>query len=70
MTTKPTHYVHCNSGEALFVKEADFFESQGGLSSEWGKHWRPVVAGSIGDARRQAAKLFGVRLSWIHDGEE
>lgn len=67
---EPTHYVHCNSADALFVKEAKFFESQGGLKESWGKAWKPVVATSIGDARRQAAKIFGVKLSWIHHGEE
>lgn len=65
-----THFVHCNSGFALFVKDADFFISQGGLVEEWGRAWRPVIASSIGDARRQAAKLFGVPLSLIHRGEQ
>jgi len=45
-----THYVHFN-GAAHFVKEAKFFEEQGGLTSDWGKAWRPVVAISIEDAR-------------------
>lgn len=67
---KPTHYVLCNSGNALFVKEAAFFASQGGLAEPWGRHWKPVVAKSIGDARRQAAKIFKVRLSPIHIGEK
>lgn len=66
---KATHYVMCNSGKALFVKEAGFFESQGGLTDSWGKAWKPVRAASIGDARRQAAKIFGVPLSHIHAGE-
>lgn len=65
----PTHYVHCNDGNALFVKVADFFVSQGGLTEPWGKAWKPVVATSIGHARRQAAKIFQVELSSIHDGE-
>lgn len=67
---EPTHYVHCNAGNALFVKEAGFFKEQGGLEKEWGKHWTPVVAESIGDARRQAAKMFNVKLSHIHYGEK
>lgn len=66
---RPTHYVHCNSGDALFVKEAGFFEEQGGLREEWGRAWKPVVAYSIGHARRQAALLFNVPLSHIHAGE-
>ena len=66
-----THYVHCNSGGALFVKEAEFFCSQGGLVEEWGgKTWIPVKATSIGDARRQASKILGVPLSHIHEGEQ
>jgi len=67
---KPTHYVHKNSGNALFVKEAEFFKSQGGLTEEWGQHWQPVIATSIGAARRQAAVMFNVPLSSIHAGEE
>ena len=65
---KATHYVHSN-GSALFVKEAEFFKSQGGLCETWGKAWQPVAATSIGDARRQAAKLFRMPLSPIHRDE-
>lgn len=65
-----THFVMCNSGDALFVKEATFFREQGGHKEPWGKHWVPVIATSIGDARRQAAKIFGVPLSHIHWGEK
>lgn len=67
---KPTHFVHCNSGNALFVKTAEYFEQQGGLTQPWGQVWKPVVAASIGDARRQAAEIFGVPLSPIHADEE
>lgn len=28
MALTPTHFVHCNDGGALFVKEADFFASR------------------------------------------
>lgn len=66
---KATHYVVKNSGNALFVKEANFFEEQGGLDKEWGMTWIPVIATSIGDARKQASQLYGVKLSHIHDGE-
>lgn len=51
-----THFVHCN-GAAHFVKEADFFRSQGGDKAEWGKNWRPVVAASIEDARALSAAM-------------
>lgn len=47
---KPTHYIHHN-GHSVFVKEATFFEAQGGLQDDWGKNWRPVVANSIEHAR-------------------
>lgn len=59
--TAPTHYVHCNCNGtgAIFVKEAGFFESQGGLTADWGKAWKPVVAKSIIDAREEARKVFG-----------
>lgn len=66
---KPTYYVLCNNGNALFVKEAGFFASQGGLTEAWGRHWTPVEATSIGDARRQASKMFKVPLSPIHKDE-
>lgn len=52
MTAYPTHYVHRNPGQKVFVKEAAFFASQGGLREEWGRSWTPVTADSIEDARR------------------
>ncbi len=45
------YYVHRNSGGAVFVKEGEFFEQQGGLTEEWGKHWTVVQACSIEHAR-------------------
>lgn len=65
-----THFVHCNSGKALFVKEATFFKEQGGLTQDWGKFWLPVIAKTIGDARKLASVIFNVPLSHIHDGEQ
>ena len=62
----PTHYVHCN-GAALSVKEASFFESQGGLTASWGKAWRPVAASGIEAARELASALFTFPLSPIHN---
>ncbi|QIV65882.1 hypothetical protein Cp1R7AA1_191 [Mesorhizobium phage Cp1R7A-A1] len=52
----PTHYVHFN-GAAYFVKEADFFASQGGLVMRWGAAWQPVIAKDIEDAREMARTL-------------
>jgi hypothetical protein len=63
-----THYVSRNAG-AVFVKTADFFHQQGGLSQEWGRAWRPVQAASIGEARRKGAALFDMTLSPIFIGE-
>jgi len=51
------------------VKEGNFFREQGGLTSDWGKHWEPIQASSIGDARRKIAKHHGISLSPIYAGE-
>ena len=68
MSDSTTHYVHFN-GATVFVKEAEFFRSQGGLTEDWGRAWRPITARSIGEARRKGAKLFNHRLSHIYLGE-
>lgn len=47
---RDVYMVHVNSGGAVFVKELEFFRSQGGFREDWGKAWRPVVATSIEDA--------------------
>lgn len=52
------YYVH-NNGASWFVKEAEFFESQGGLSEPWGKNWKSLTADSIEGARKKAAKVYG-----------
>lgn len=49
-----THYAHRNPGQKVFVKEAAFFRSQGGLTQEWGKSWVPLVANDLFDAQRIA----------------
>lgn len=38
-------------GAAVFVKEAEFFKSQGGLTQEWGKDWVWCEADGIEHAR-------------------
>lgn len=53
---KATHYVVFN-GASHFVKDADFFISQGGLIEDWGRRWRPVVAKSLEDARQISETL-------------
>lgn len=47
------YYVHFN-GAAWFVKEAKFFEKQGGLREPWGKAWESIEADSIEHARCKA----------------
>lgn len=51
------YYVMFN-GAAWFVKEAVFFESQGGLTEDWGKAWEPIYADSIEHARDKAKLLL------------
>lgn len=57
-TGYPTHYVHCNSGNALFVKDKDMFDIMGGMTKDWGKNWVPVIASSIEQAREIAGIIF------------
>jgi glycerol uptake facilitator-like aquaporin len=64
-----THYV-VNNGSWVGVKVADFFIGQGGLTEPWGKHWKPVQAETIGQARRMGAAMFGIELSHIYLGEK
>jgi len=45
------YYVHRNDGNAVFVKDGDFFIEQGGLTNSWGKAWKKVRADSIEHAR-------------------
>lgn len=56
MSTLPiTHYAHRSPGNAMFVKEAEYFIDQGGLIEPWGKAWRPIYgASSLEEARRLA----------------
>jgi hypothetical protein len=53
---KITFYVMRNSGQAVFVKEGKFFESQGGLTAPWGRAWKKIKATSIEDARTWGEK--------------
>jgi len=46
----PTHYVLLQ-GPNPFVKTAQFFREQGGLTAEWGKKWVPVTIS--GDPSRE-----------------
>lgn len=50
------YYVYYN-GHSWFVKTAEFFEQQGGLTEEWGKSWKPIYATTIEHARDKAKIL-------------
>ncbi len=47
--------VGTNNG-VVFVKERDFFVSQGGDKQAWGRNWKEVQAESIEHARELAKK--------------
>lgn len=51
------YYYHINSGDAVFIKEGKFFKDQGGLTSDWGKAWKPIKARSLDHARKIATKI-------------
>ena len=48
---RPGKYRVVRQGRIVYVKDAAFFESQGGLVEKWGKHWVEIEADSINDAR-------------------
>lgn len=47
------YYAHYN-GHSWFIKEAAFFEEQGGLTKPWGRNWKPIWADSLEQARTKA----------------
>lgn len=56
------------SGHSM-VKEGDFFRWQGGLKDDWGKHWIPMCADSIDDARRLADRMVNKQQSPIWNSD-
>ena len=57
MTTRDVYMVNVNSiSGCVFVKELDFFRSQGGFTEDWGINWTPIIATSIEDAREKGCK--------------
>ena len=42
---------------AVYVKEANFFVSQGGLTAKWGAKWQKIDAESIDDARSKGEQI-------------
>lgn len=60
----------CNeTSGCVFVKDYDFFVSQGGLTQEWGKRWLELEATSIEDARKQGCKLFKNAKPYDHQAK-
>lgn len=51
---KKKHYYILVYPWAVYVKEAHYFESQGGTTAEWGKRWKKIEAGSLADAHKIA----------------
>lgn len=43
---------------SVFVKEKDYFVSQGGLTEPWGRDWIEITANSIEDAREKACNVL------------
>ena len=42
---------------SVYVKSAEMFESQGGETQPWGKHWTQVQAADIEEARAKGIQL-------------
>jgi hypothetical protein len=54
-----TYAVLCvESSGSVFVKDFDFFVSQGGLRDAWGKRWRFIAARDVEHARRVGCKIL------------
>ncbi len=51
-----TYYIN-ETHAAVYVKDREFFESQGGLTDDWGRGWRPVYAKSCEHARSMGKKM-------------
>ena len=45
----------------VFVKDYDFYVSQGGLKESWGEHWIPIMSTSIEAAREAGCELPGAK---------
>lgn len=59
--TLDVYMVQVNCAGSVFVKELDFFRTQGGFREGWGRAWVPIVAESIEDARELGCRLPGAR---------
>ena len=50
----------------VYVKDGNFFRQQGGLTSDWGKHWTGIEATSLDDARMKAHASEGTSFPRWH----
>lgn len=57
----PQFAIQVNPAGSTFVKEYDFFVSQGGLKEAWGKHWKIIEAPDMQGARMIALHLAEAR---------
>lgn len=65
------YYVLKSQTGAIFVKEAEFFEAQGGLQERWGRKWRKVYASSVEHARSIAERWLAKNPNrWPHHARE
>jgi hypothetical protein len=62
MPDRDIYMVLCNQDSGcVFVKELEFFRSQGGFQLPWGRNWKPVIAATIEEAREEGCKLPGAK---------
>lgn len=61
--SEATHFVHSNGG-AVLVKEAEFFRRSGGMTTEWGRRWRPIKIALSNDPIRdiENARAIGQQI--------
>ena len=50
----------------VYVKDGEFFESEGGLISKWGRTWERIEARTPHDARRIGIKMRRTRFPNSH----
>lgn len=59
------YYINANSA-GVYVKEGEFFKSQGGLTKKWGKSWELIQARDLDDARQIGIKIRRERYPNTH----
>lgn len=62
-------YVLPRDYASSFVKEGEFFRSQGGLRETWGMNWIGVEADSIEDARKKADAMVVKKIQPIYNSD-